>query len=143
MKQNQKGVKGQYRQGDVMLQRVGDPISKDVNPGFFSPVNGSSIVARDETDRIVLAEGEMTGHSHCVLDKKSELFVTRGGKHYLNVPEESAIEHINPDNSPTGEHDVINLEPGLYELTQQSEYNDEDAWDKSKSEQDRRMDVLD
>jgi len=50
------------RQGDVLLIPI-DSI----------PANATA-VARDARGRIVLAEGERTGHAHCVLDDAATLF---------------------------------------------------------------------
>lgn len=53
----------QFRQGDVLLQRVGD---------VGELPEGLVPVARDR-GRVVLAYGEVTGHAHALLDPNAEL----------------------------------------------------------------------
>src|SRR5579872_6115678 len=50
-----------YRQGDVLL------IPVDNIP------DGTRTVARDDRGRLVLAEGEVTGHAHAIVDEAAEL----------------------------------------------------------------------
>jgi hypothetical protein len=94
------------RQGDILLVPV-----KDLPDGLKE-------VPR-QNGRIVLAEGEVTGHFHAI--KAPE--VTFHAKsleeiegRFLAVEAEVALEHP--------EHDTIVLEPGNYEVRRQREYSE-------------------
>lgn len=97
------------RQGDVLLIRV------DSIPA------GAKEVKRDDRGRIILAEGEVTGHAHAVLDPHAKLFeITGGGQggnersRFLNVEKETTLNHE--------EHGTVHLTKGVYEVRQQREY---------------------
>ena len=66
----------QLRQGDVLLERIGDV---DVLPA------GTQTVARDK-GRVVLAYGEVTGHAHAISAPNAELVQrTSTGERWLIV----------------------------------------------------------
>lgn len=95
-----------YRQGDILLV----PIEK--------LPNGLSEVPR-EKGKIVLAEGEETGHLHAI-DAPEATFLAEDlaeieGK-FLVVEAEVALTHP--------EHDTIKLAPGNYEVRRQREYTE-------------------
>jgi hypothetical protein len=94
----------QYRQGDVLLTGIDPP----VKPGKpIDSING----------KLVLASGELTGHSHTVpaLDGKAEVF--QGPRHlrYLHLAAAGQLQHQ--------EHGAIDLEAGWYEVRAQREYD--------------------
>jgi len=93
-----------YRQGDVLIRRI------DKLPGGerveVAPVNG----------RVVLAEGEATGHAHAVRAVGVALCMY-GIQRILEVQRESVLEHE--------EHADIVLPPGNYEVVRQREYTPE------------------
>jgi len=104
-----------YRQGDVMLKRVGDALPegvKDVTP---------------EKNRIVLAYGEVTGHAHAFADAevaagKVKAFSKTGvwdpsAERFIQVMETTALTHE--------EHSPVVLDKGVYEVVQQREYSPE------------------
>lgn len=64
----------QFRQGDVMIERIGD---LDQLPSDAKPA------ARDN-GRVVLAYGEVTGHAHALTAPNAELF-TRGTDRWLVI----------------------------------------------------------
>ena len=91
-----------FRQGDVMLIRVA---VAELPKGL------------QRTKKVVLALGEVTGHSHAI---------KRGAKGYASKPEDlcsyveiaealALLEHE--------EHSTITLEPGIYEVRIQREYH--------------------
>ena len=88
----------QFRQGDVFMERV------DALP--------SKVAEIPQTDRVVLALGEVTGHAHAiVLDKgpiKARLF-DAGAERFLQVLVQSIVAHE--------EHAPIALEPGIYRVS--------------------------
>ena len=88
-----------YRQGDVLLRAT-------------TEAPKGRRVARSQ-GKLVLAEGEVTGHSHTIASKRAQL---RGPERdrYLVAEESVALEHQ--------EHATIVLEPGVYKVIQQREY---------------------
>lgn len=91
-----------YRQGDVLIADA------------FIPTNAKKV----KTDgRIVLAEGEVTGHAHAVADTHCELYEA-GGSYYIHVGEPSQILHE--------EHAPINLPAGDFRVIRQREYSPEE-----------------
>jgi hypothetical protein len=105
--QEQQPVRGIVRQGDVLLVPV------DALPAR----RHERIV---DGPRIVLAEGEATGHAHVVLGRARLVHSTtapswRGvGRTHLVVEEPASLVH--------DEHDAIGLDRGVYEVHRQREY---------------------
>jgi hypothetical protein len=97
-------ARGIVRQGDVLLVPV-------------DAIPGESKRATSEGTRLVLAEGEATGHAHVVLGE-GRLYLpgTQRGTAgtYLLVEGPATLVH--------DEHDAIGLEPGTYEVRRQREY---------------------
>ena len=95
-----------FRQGDILLV----PVKK--LPG------GLKEVPR-ENGKIVLAEGEATGHLHAI-DSEEALFLASDlesiSNRFLAIEEEVELTHP--------EHDTITLEPGTYEVRRQREYTE-------------------
>lgn len=89
-----------YRQGDVLLVSVTEtPKGTRVKP---------------RTGRIVLAEGEITGHAHTVDAAHAELIDASPEGVFLRVMEPTSLEHQ--------EHRAIRLLPGSYQVLTQREY---------------------
>lgn len=97
---------GPIRQGDVLLYPVSEIPS------------GLRKAARDGRGRLVIAEGEATGHAHRVLEDAVELFVSSDldemADRFLVVERECLIVH--------DEHDALTVPPGMYRLPAQREY---------------------
>lgn len=89
----------QYRQGDVLLH----PIAK---------IPGGAVLVRPK-DRIVLAEGEATGHAHTIEATPDVEVYERDGTMYLRVLEPVPLRHQ--------EHSTIEVAPGIYEVRRQVE----------------------
>jgi len=100
--------RSQYRQGDVLLV----PIKK-------VPVHASTV---DRVDgRLILAEGEATGHAHTIVEESAELVTAdEAAELYLLVHGTSAVELVHQ------EHDAIPIEPGAYKVVRQREYTPEE-----------------
>jgi hypothetical protein len=86
------------RQGDVYLALVTDDIE-----------------VKETMNHVVLAEGEVTGHSHRVENPDiANLFVGKDGRTYLRVVAKTSLVHE--------EHGTLMLDPGLYRYWIQVEY---------------------
>lgn len=95
-----------YRQGDVMLRRVGN-----------KPQN-AQIVPRDNIGRVVLLDGEITGHAHVIESSGADLY-EEDQERYLDVSESSLLVHE--------DHDTHIIEPGIYQqIIQVEEGEDEE-----------------
>ena len=91
----------QVRQGDVLLERV-----EQVPAGAVRQASGA---------RIVLAEGEATGHAHAVESEGAAVFTAPDGRRYLVLTRAAQLEHE--------EHAPIALEPGAYRVVRQREFD--------------------
>jgi hypothetical protein len=102
-----KGEPEMYRQGDVLIV----PIA--AMPPTLEPV-------KREKGRIVLAHGEVTGHSHAITSKCAALF---------RDPKLMAVfMHVSGDAPVALEHDehaTISIPPGDYQIIRQVEYSPE------------------
>ena len=93
-----------YRQGDVALRGI-DKLPTNL------------IEVQRDNGAVVLAYGEVTGHSHALRGARVALFMDTGsgsGRRYLKVDEPSDLSHE--------EHSTITLPAGLYEVLGQVEY---------------------
>jgi len=95
-------VRGLVRQGDLLLV----------------PVAGLPERARRlRAGRLVLAEGEATGHAHVVDDPRASLHgLGWGAESYLSVEGEESVLLVHE------EHDPLPVLPGVYEVRRQREY---------------------
>lgn len=91
------------RQGDVLLLRV-DSIPADATE-------------EQHAERVVLREGEATGHAHAFYGERVRVFVTPKRERFLRVVETSRLRHE--------EHTTIDVPPGDYQLPTQVEWTDE------------------
>jgi hypothetical protein len=91
----------QVRQGDVLIERVTE-----------LPQN---IQKQKRGKRIVLAEGEVTGHAHAIYDKTTESYVNAEGELFLSANTATEIRHE--------EHGTIKLPVGTYRVIRQREYS--------------------
>ncbi len=88
-----------YRHGDILLSPV-DAIPDDVVP----------------RNDLVIARGEITGHAHrIVTGERAELF-DHGSGMFLRISG-------GPASLVHEEHATINLQPGVYRIWRQREYN--------------------
>jgi hypothetical protein len=117
MKQNPNGIPGQIRHGDVLIERVGD-VPAAITPDKKPPV---------------LAEGEISGHSHtvfgmAVMFRDDGLARSLGEQAYigtLDAAENAKVSHVNRDGSLTGEHDTLPIADGRNNVIAQREYDPE------------------
>ena len=106
MKRDSAGVpRGLIRQGDLLLVPV------DGLP------NGAD---RVRSGRLVLAEGEATGHAHVVDDERASLHRRRDRwspvELYLSVVGDDPVFLVHE------EHDRLRVTPGVWEVRRQREY---------------------
>lgn len=101
-----------HQQGDVLIISVTDLPTKVMKRSFMN-------------NRFVLAEGEVTGHCHALLepkvgigeklDDKIEIFQTDDGTIFLKNTAPVEIEHE--------EHGTATIEPGIWEIGNVKEYD--------------------
>jgi hypothetical protein len=89
------------RQGDVLLI----PVNRIPDDGFVVELGS----------RIVLAEGEATGHAHALVSDGLELVVETDDQTRY-------VELVGPGKLVHEEHETILLQPGAYEVRRQREY---------------------
>ena len=89
-----------YRQGDILIVAV--------------PTITGQEQEQEPNGRIVLAEGEVTGHAHAIADETVTSYVGADGALYLDAPKGAAVRHE--------EHATITLPPGKYRVLRQREY---------------------
>jgi len=94
------------RQGDVLLVAV-ETIPADA---LEQP--------RDDSGRIVLAYGEVTGHAHALHESGVTLLRAANQEVFLRV--------MMPSNLVHEEHERIAISPGLYRVVRQREWSDDD-----------------
>lgn len=103
-----------YRQGDVLIVAIDN-----------APENATSV--KRENGRVVLAHGEVTGHSHAILDKHAELVTT--DDRLVAVDQAAALYLLVHGTKPVDlvhqEHDTITIDPGHYKVIRQTEYTPE------------------
>jgi hypothetical protein len=107
-----------YRQGDVLLCRIGD-----------------SAADLSTADTVTIAQGEASGHSHRIYGALAAPTPTEDQPRsvgnapdnwLIDVPAPGArLRHVRRDGSDTGEHDTIVLPAGRYLVTRQREYDPE------------------
>lgn len=91
------------RQGDVLLVAV-DAVPAGARP--VARVGG----------RLILAEGEVSGHAHAVLEAGAELLEGDLEARFLRVLEEGGVTVSHEDHAP------VRIPPGEYEVRLQREY---------------------
>lgn len=105
MKKQNKYIKGQYRQGDVLIQ----------NPTIDFELTKDRIVNHQpNNNRTVLEFGEVTGHAHALYDKTSLLYEWDGDRLLETTASTATIKHE--------EHAPISIQPGVKEVRRQTEY---------------------
>lgn len=105
MKKTKPEVPFQARQGDVFIERIENILAN------------AKVVPRDN-GKVILAYGEVTGHSHAIASPKTRLLRTADQATFLEVKEAMAmLDH--------DEHATIPLPQGKYRVRKQREYKPE------------------
>ncbi len=97
-----------YRQGDVLLVRVADLPNEAGQP-------------RDSKGRLVLAEGEATGHAHAILHEGARLHGSELEDRFLEVLAEGGVDLVHE------EHATIRVPQGVYRVIRQREHRFEQS----------------
>lgn len=105
-----------YRHGDIYL------IETDLKREEHE--RGAPVELKVREDRMV-ARGEATGHVH-VIDGGT-LYVREDGTLVLEADSMTQIRHVMETTGELVEHGVIQIEPGLYDVRVQREYQP-DGW---------------
>ena len=108
------GIKGQFRQGDVLLQEVNEPVQE--------------LERREAAERgLQIAEGETTGHAHLIDPATAYEFKGKSsrpdlGTRFVRTEMETALRHEGI-NEP-GDHEPIALKSKTtYRVRKQVELN--------------------
>ena len=88
-----------YQQGDVLIESAKIPSSAKVS----------------NKNRIVLAEGQTTGHAHVITDLNNCTALESDPDLYLRVTNEVTVKHE--------EHNIITIAPGDYKVRKVQEYD--------------------
>ena len=95
-----------YRQGDVLIMSIAK-LPNDLKP------------AKRDGGRIILAYGEITGHSHAIEDAKAKAWIS-GDTLYLDLEKKTKVWH--EDHNPKQDNKPMVLEPGQYVVLNQVEF---------------------
>lgn len=90
------------QQGDVLIKKV------------EMDLEGCKKVERKE-GRLILAEGEATGHAHAIDDNDAHLYISKEGEMYLMVEEEVTVKHE--------EHASQSISKGIWKIERVKEYD--------------------
>ena len=96
-----------YRQGDVFLFRVRPSKNQVLKP------------AKDNC----VAKGEATGHAHFILD--GDVLVDQEGNLIVKAGKKTSIHHLDAATGVQAEHRPLTLDPGMYKVVIQREYEPE------------------
>lgn len=111
-----------FRQGDVLLIPIGSKQAAKTESGWS---------VRDltpEDGRIVLAEGEATGHAHVIRHPGARLLVKSMRTGYMSSLSETILTVADgPALLVHEEHLPIELAPGAYRVVRQREYDPTDG----------------
>jgi hypothetical protein len=92
----------QARQGDILVELI--------------PALPEKLTREKAKDgRLIVAEGELTGHHHSVAARNGQLYRDVAGILYLLILKKALMKHQ--------EHGPIELPPGAYRVTRQREYS--------------------
>lgn len=93
-----------FQQGDVLIETVS------------SIPSTAKKAQRDGRGRLILAEGEVTGHAHAISSSTATLFeVGDSSEKYLSTTSDTVVEHE--------EHGNITLPKGDYKISIVQEYD--------------------
>lgn len=96
------------QQGDVIIEVADIPKgAKKIDKGHFAHLLGIR--------GYVLAEGETTGHAHCISDVENVEMVEKDGMFFIRVLKDVTVTHE--------EHKPVKIPPGIYRVRKVREYD--------------------
>ena len=93
----------QFRQGDILFVKINEDATGDEVP-------------RDNQNRVVVAEGEATGHCHAIHEDAVEMFRDQKLDRAWVVVKEATADVVHE------EHDTITLDEGTWRIVYQRQY---------------------
>lgn len=103
----------QYRQGDVFITEIDE---KDI------PQEAYKQKAKPEDGRLILAEGEATGHNHSISSRAGDLLGwSNASVRYLRLTQDTELLHQ--------EHNKIRLTKGFFKVEIQRTFPDHRVMD--------------
>lgn len=80
-----------------------------------------------QNGKLVLGDGEVTGHQHTVADKGAQLFALDDSLMQLSIPEGATLRHTKGDQP--AEHRDIRLPSGEPIVSHKRQYNPDGGWE--------------
>ena len=102
---------GQYFQGDLMFEFLGSPDSATM-----------VTVTRPQNNKIILARGEKSGHQHVVVSPTAALASNGDNDKFLVLYQREWVVQESTRATPETLHEPLELEAGIYRITQQRHY---------------------
>lgn len=84
------------------------------------------IKVKRQNKKLVLGDGEVTGHQHVINDPTATMFDIGDGLMELNLPRAATLRHEH-DGRPA-EHRDIKLPSGVPTISRKRQYDPEDGW---------------
>lgn len=104
-------MKRLYAQGDVIVKEMEGLIPEE------------AVVVKPKKGFNVLAEGEISGHVHCLTEETTKLF-EHDGQMYLRCLDEVKLKHMKLDGSAAADaHDTITLPKKDYKIDIKREFD--------------------
>lgn len=116
-----------HHHGDIVFKRIANPESE------------IKALEEKQSGDVIVGHGESSGHQHVVeggtllarptvtMEMLHEFAMTGeaipGGVYIYSNQEETPVRHLFLGETPTGDHDDIALEPGLWEVTRPRQYD--------------------
>ena len=101
--------KGQYFQGDLMFEFVGS-------------LDSAKRVTRRQSTKLILARGEKSGHQHVVVSPTAALSSNGDNDKFLTLFQREWVVQESTRVGPEVLHEPLELEAGIYRMTQQRHY---------------------
>lgn len=99
----------QIRHGDILIEQIDE------------------LPSAQPTENNLLAQGEGRNHGHFIEGDAVEIYLANEAgteSHFLNIKSDAKIRHLKIDSKNwTGEHHDILIEPGIYRVIRQREFD--------------------
>jgi|TARA_B100001540_G_C15793019_1_gene636355 hypothetical protein len=124
-----------YQHGDVLIKQLSEPI-KTKKIESYGMLKGQSTDLTDtnerwmQDNRVVIAEGEVTGHAHAFnfdINPNVKITLFKSGESYSRNPNSDTPDFMRIENGPATitheEHDPIQIPSGDYSVSQVREFD--------------------